>query len=68
MVKTELLISVCVNGRPIWRKAKSIRAELSLQMNDKEYDRVLDASAAELATQVKTARARMAEKEKVVAK
>lgn len=53
--KVEMMIQVCVNGRPTWRKAKSMRAELSTRLTDKEYDRVLTAAVFELDNQVKNA-------------
>ncbi len=62
--KVELLVQVCINGRPIWRKAKTIRPELTYQMTDKEYAKVVDAATVELNAQIKDARP----KEKVAAK
>lgn len=68
MIKVEMFIQVCVNGRPIWRKAKTMRPEMTHLLSDKEYDRVLDAGITELGTQIKTVRAKATEKEKVGAK
>lgn len=65
--KVEILIQVCVNGRPIWRKAKTIRNEMTLRMTDREYDRVLDAGIRELSAQVHETVAREKKKEPVVA-
>lgn len=66
MVKAEMLIQVCINGRPIWRKSKVLRPEMTHLLSDKEYDRVLDAGITELGSQIKSARANA--KEKVAAK
>lgn len=66
-VKVEMMITVCINGRPLWRKAKTMRAELTHRMTDKEYDRVLDASIKELSTQVVASKAAEKAKEKVAA-
>lgn len=66
--KVEMLIQVCINGRPIWRKAKTMRAEMTQLLSDKEYDRVLEAGIAELGTQIKVARPKVETKEKVGAK
>lgn len=60
--RVEMLIQVCVNGRPIWRKAKAMRAELSCQLTDKEYDRVLSAAVFELDAQAKKAESKSAAK------
>lgn len=68
MVKVEMLVQVCINGRPIWRKAKPMRNELSAQMTDKEYGYVVDAAIRELSVQAKGFKERVAEKEKVTAK
>jgi hypothetical protein len=57
--KVEILIQVCVNGRPLWRKSKVIRPEMSLRMDDREYAAVVDAASRELAMQVKNAEAKM---------
>lgn len=54
--KAELMIQVCVNGRPLWRKAKVMRGELTHRMTDKEYDRVLSAAIFELDAQVTKAK------------
>ena len=62
--KVEMLIQVCINGRPLWRKAKTMRGELTYKMTDREYDRVLDATISDLGVQVKQKRARDEEKEK----
>lgn len=51
-VKVEMLVQVLVNGRPIWRKARAMRSELTLPMTDKEYDKVVTSAIAELDTQV----------------
>jgi len=50
--KVEMLIQVCVNGRPIWRMAKPMRAELTTRLGDKEYARVVSAAIFELDAQV----------------
>lgn len=63
-VKVEMLIQVCIGGRPIWRKAKAIRPEHTARLTDKEYDKVLNVATAELATQVKDYELREAAREK----
>lgn len=67
MVKVEMLVQVCINGRPIWRKAKVMRNDLSLQMSDREYAKIVDAALVELGTQAKEFRAK-ADKEKALVK
>lgn len=67
-VKVEMLIQVCIGGRPIWRKAKAIRPEHTARLTDKEYDKVLNVATAELATQVKEFKVREAAKEKETVK
>lgn len=67
-VKVEMLIQVCVGGRPIWRKAKAMRPELTIRLTDKEYDKVLGVAVAELATQAKDFEKREAAKEREAAK
>lgn len=57
MLKVEMMITVCVNGRPIWRKAKQMKKELCHIMTDKEYDRVLAAGIAQLAKEVDVSKA-----------
>lgn len=53
-IKVEYFLQICINGRPVWRKAKQVRPELSQQMGDAEYDRVLDAGIVQLNKEVKT--------------
>lgn len=65
-IKVEMLIQVCINGRPIWRKAKTMKSEMTYQMTDREYDKVLDAGIGELGVQVKEARAKVSVKDKVL--
>ena len=48
MMRVELLVQVCINGRPIWVKARSIKPENTVLMTDKEYDRITAATEREL--------------------
>ena len=54
--KVEILVSVFVNGRPIWRKAKDINSDCAYQMTDQEYDRVCAAATLELERRISVAR------------
>ncbi len=54
--KVELMVQLYVNGRPIWRKARVVKTELTYRMDDKEYGEVVDAAARELAEQVRVRR------------
>lgn len=58
MVKVELMVQVCINGRPIWRKARQMKRELSHLMTDKEYDRVCAAGIAQLSKEVDASKAK----------
>ncbi len=64
-IKVELFLQCTINGRPIWRKAKAMKNEMSFLLGDKEYDKVLDAAIVELGGQIKKVKQ---EKEKVETK
>lgn len=57
-MKVELFMQLMVNGRPIWRMARTTKPELTLKMTDEEYGKVLYAAAAELSKQVKEYKAK----------
>ena len=50
-VKVELFLQLCVNGRPLWMKTRPTKAENTVLMTDKEYDRILVAADKELSIQ-----------------
>lgn len=50
---TEMVVQVCVNGRPIWRKTVKMKPTLTTQLTDKEYDRVVKAAVEQLDDEVK---------------
>ena len=64
MVKVELFLQLCINGRPMWIKSKVTRSENTLRMTDKEYEKVVDAALKELTIQANMVRAKDKETEK----
>jgi len=50
--RVELLVQLCVNGRPMWIKSGLTKAENTLRMTDKEYERVVQAAVRELTLQI----------------
>jgi hypothetical protein len=51
-LKIEILIQLCVNGRPLWIKSRPTKPENTYRMTDKEYDRVISAAERELTLQI----------------
>jgi len=50
--RVELLVQLCINGRPIWIKSGMTKSENTLRMTDKEYERVVQAAVRELTLQI----------------
>lgn len=63
-IKVEYFLQICINGRPVWRKAKQVRPEMSKQMTEVEYDRILDAGIIQLNKEVKAFKEKEAPVEK----